>query len=35
MRFEIAGGVGEGGVVDGLYSVHIRLLDGVPGGFTA
>ena len=31
---EIAGGVGEGGVVDGLYSVHIRLLDGVPGGLT-
>jgi hypothetical protein len=30
----IAGGVGESGVVDGLYSVHIRLLDGVPGGLT-
>lgn len=30
----VAGGVGEGGVIDGLYSVHIRLLDGVPGGLT-
>jgi hypothetical protein len=29
-----AGGIGEGGVVNGLYSVHIRLLDGVPGGLT-
>jgi len=30
----IAGGVGEGGVVNGLYSVHIRMLDGVEGGLT-
>jgi len=30
----IAGGVGAGGVIDGLYSVHIRLLDGVAGGLT-
>lgn len=30
----IAGGVGEGGVVNGLYSIHIRLLDGVAGGLT-
>jgi hypothetical protein len=30
----IAGGVGEGGVVDGLYSIHLRLLDGVDGGLT-
>jgi T3SS negative regulator,GrlR len=30
----IAGGVGEGGIVDGLYSIHIRLLDGVSGGLT-
>jgi hypothetical protein len=30
----IAGGVGEGGVVDGLYSIHIRMLDGVAGGLT-
>ena len=28
----IAGGVGEGGVVNGLYSIHIRMLDGVDGG---
>src|SRR5215475_791369 len=27
----IAGGVGEGGVVDGLYSIHLRALDGVDG----
>jgi hypothetical protein len=26
--------VGEGGVVNGLYSIHIRLLDGVAGGLT-
>ena len=25
------GAVGEGGVVNGLYSVHIRLLDGIDG----
>lgn len=30
----IAGGVGEGGIVNGLYSVHIRMLDGVDGGLT-
>ena len=30
----IAGGVGEGCVVNGLYSIHIRLLDGVDGGLT-
>jgi len=30
----IAGGVGEGGVVNGLYSIHIRMLDGVAGGLT-
>ena len=30
----IAGGVGEGGVTNGLYSIHIRLLDGVDGGLT-
>src|SRR5215471_19022801 len=28
----IAGGVGEGGIVNGLYSIHLRLLDGVEGG---
>jgi hypothetical protein len=28
------GPVGEGGIVNGLYSIHIRLLDGVPGGLT-
>jgi hypothetical protein len=30
----IAGGVGEGGIVDGLYSIHLRALDGVDGGLT-
>jgi hypothetical protein len=30
----IAGGVGEGGIVNGLYSIHLRLLDGVAGGLT-
>ena len=28
------GGVGGGGIVNGLYSIHIRLLDGVDGGLT-
>src|SRR3981081_601617 len=26
--------VGEGGIVNGLYSVHIRMLDGIDGGLT-
>jgi hypothetical protein len=30
----IAGGVGEGGVRNGLYSVDIRTLDGIEGGLT-
>lgn len=30
----IAGGVGEGGVVNGLYSIQLRMLDGVDGGLT-
>jgi hypothetical protein len=30
----IAGRLGEGGIVDGLYSIHIRLLDGLDGGLT-
>jgi hypothetical protein len=30
----IAGDVGEGGIVNGLYSIHIRMLDGVAGGLT-
>src|SRR5437868_14295030 len=30
----IAGGVGEGGIVNGLYSTHIHMLDGVEGGLT-
>ncbi len=29
-----AGTVGEGGIVNGLYSLHIRLLDGLDGGLT-
>ncbi len=28
----IAGAVGEGGIVNGLYSIHLRMLDGVEGG---
>jgi hypothetical protein len=34
MAVPIAGGVGEGGIVNGLYSIHIRMLDGVAGGLT-
>ncbi|MEH2533849.1 hypothetical protein V1277_006855 [Bradyrhizobium sp. AZCC 1588] len=30
----IAGSVGVGGIVNGLYSIHVRLLDGVEGGLT-
>lgn len=30
----VAGGVGEGGIVNGLYSIHLRALDGVDGGLT-
>lgn len=30
----IAGGVGERSITDGLYSVHLRMLDGVDGGLT-
>ena len=30
----IAGGVGEGGIADGLYSIHLRMLDGLDGGLT-
>jgi len=30
----IAGGVGEDGITNGLYSIHLRLLDGVDGGLT-
>ena len=30
----IAGGIGEGGIINGLYSIRIRLLDGVEGGLT-
>jgi hypothetical protein len=30
----IAGGVGAGGICNGLYSVHIRMLDGIEGGLT-
>lgn len=29
-----AGPVGEGGIVNGLYSIHLRTLDGVKGGLT-
>ena len=28
----IAGGVGEGGAVNGLYSIQLRMLDGIDGG---
>jgi len=30
----LAGPVGEGGIVNGLYSIHVRMLDGVEGGLT-
>ena len=30
----IAGGVGERGIINGLYSIHLRMLDGVDGGLT-
>lgn len=30
----IAGAMGEGGIVNGLYSIHIKMLDGVNGGLT-
>ena len=30
----IAGGVGEDGITDGLYSIHLRMLDGLDGGLT-
>jgi len=30
----IAGGVGQGSIRNGLYSIHIRTLDGVDGGLT-
>ena len=28
------GAVGEGGIVNGLYSIHIRTLDGIDGGLS-
>jgi hypothetical protein len=28
----IAGGVGADGIINGLYSIHLRMLDGVEGG---
>jgi hypothetical protein len=28
----LAGGVGEGGAVNGLYSIQLRMLDGIAGG---
>jgi len=30
----IAGRVGSGGIVNGLYSIRVRMLDGVEGGLT-
>jgi hypothetical protein len=30
----VVGAVGEGGIVNGLYSIHIRMLDGIDGGLT-
>jgi hypothetical protein len=30
----IAGGVGKDGIINGLYSIHVRMLDGVEGGLT-
>ena len=34
LALPIAGGVGEGCIRNGLYSIHIRTLDGVEGGLT-
>ncbi|MBA2398398.1 MAG: hypothetical protein H0V72_06820 [Bradyrhizobium sp.] len=28
------GTIGEGGISDGLYSIHLKILDGMPGGLT-
>jgi hypothetical protein len=33
-RIPPAGSVGEGGIVSGLYSIDIRMLDGIAGGQT-
>lgn len=30
----IAGGLGEAGIADGLYSIRLRMLDGLDGGLT-
>jgi hypothetical protein len=30
----VAGAVGDGGIANGLYSIHMGLLDGVEGGLT-
>lgn len=30
----IDGGTGEAGIADGLYSIHVRMLDGLDGGLT-
>lgn len=30
----VAGAVGEGGIANGLYSIHIRTLDGIDSGLT-
>lgn len=30
----VAGAVGEGGIANGLYAMHLRTLDGVDGGLT-
>jgi hypothetical protein len=30
----VAGGTGEGAIADGLYSIHLRMLDGLDGGLT-
>src|ERR1700751_1972922 len=34
LSLPIVGGVGEGCIRNGLYSIHIRTLDGVEGGLT-
>ena len=28
------GAIGEGGICNGLYSIHLKILDGLPGGLT-
>jgi hypothetical protein len=33
-EFAPPGAVGQGGISNGLYSIHLKVLDGLPGGLT-